>query len=731
MGKLFRHVTGFRVPVRDLALLAGVSIGTAIVVTGLMLARGALTLTARSLPALVGPLGIGVAAFVGAVALRVGARRRVGVERAAPCHAILREIIFALVLVVPALSLLPLALFLWRTVDISEPALLDKTYLVAAYYVIVLGVPISLLVGSRLAGATGPDIVHDPSAASLLARDASAPWRGLRTPVALVAAALVASYFYGPPWGARPLGGPIDVHESLHFAGLQAIHVGAIPYVGIAGDRFGPGSQLFVFGWMKFVGGFTIQGFRQAFAAQHWLAVVFVCSVVLLFLPVRAAAAALVLAILIFPTFQFFGFGTQGYDGFFGWANVWRYSGVLLLGLALPHALLAPDRGPRWRLVMLGAVWGVTCWLSQENLFGGIPLILAVLLALVLSDSITLVDAGSSLLAVSVGAGIVAAPVLAIYFGLGQAGSFVRNYVLVPLAVSRGYENTPWWGVTPWHTTYGLLPVLTLACGLIAMLRLRPLAIAKAWSQERAVLFGCFIAASVAQSGALLRSDSSHLVNVMVVTPILVGATATLAGSLLELRSATGPLLLAICTILGGWAILPWESSSFAVARGRLTNPWSGRTMPYEKRDGLHKLSDGAAARLGAGYSAWPRAYSSSDKSVGDLVRCADDLRLLVGQRPTYVSLDAPEGQPGLWYFVADLQPFDLPFETASMAFDRAHRAANLRAIADRSRPLAAVVTTKPTAEDSRIAIERLGSAPAAIHLRYGDMIVQVFVASR
>ncbi len=746
MWKPFRHVITARALASDLALLGVVCVGTALAAAGLMLVRGVLTPTARLLPALWSLLGVGAVTFAGGVALRVKARRG-GAERTAPYPAMIRAVVGALVVLVPPLSLLPLALFLWRTTDLSEPLFLDKRFLVAMYYLMVLGVPISLLLGARATGATRSAPTEDPFTTPALGEEAAVPQRRLRPAFALIAAALLASYFYGPPWGGRPLGGPIDVHESVHFNGLQAIHLGRVPYVGAGADQYGPGSQLFVFGWMKFVGGFTVQGFREAYAAQHWLAIAFVCAVVLLFLPTRAAVIALALAILVFPTFQQFGFGADHYGGFFGWANAWRYSGEVLLGLALPRALFAHGRTSRWPLAVIGAVWGVTCLLGQENLFGGVFIILAVVLALVLSGSVTCANAGRSLLALGAGSAMVMVSVLAIYLGLGQAGPFLRSYFRVTLAVANGYSNTFWSEATPtaWHTTFLLLPVLTLACGVIAVLRLRPLQIAGPWSQGRSVLFGCFVAAAVVQSGVILRSDVSHLVGVMLVTPLLVGATAALGGALLALRSGLGRSLLGLCVVAAGWALLPWEtsgggppswqpaqSSSFTAARSRLADPWSVRTAQYHRREGLRPLPAGAAARLGPGYEEWPQGYSNSDQPISALVRFADDLRRVVGSRYTYVSKDAPERQPGLWYFLADLQPFDLPFEPTSMAFNPLRLPSeNLRAIADRERPLGAVVTMKPGAADSRIAIERLGPTPVVHRLPYGQAFVQVYVASR
>jgi hypothetical protein len=735
----------------DLTLLGVVSIGTALAAVGLMLARGVLTPTARLfvliLPASLGPLGIGAAAFAGVVALRAHARR-VGAASTAPHPAILRSVVGALIVLVP-LSLVPLALFLWRTIDRTQPVLLDKRSLVALYYLVVLGVPIALLVAARATAAARAEPAEHPFATAAPEGDSTVPWRRLRPGVALITAAVLASYFYGPPWGGRPLGGPIDSHEIVHFTGLQAIHVGRLPYVGAGADLYGPGSQLLVFGWMKFVGGFTLQGFRAAYAAQHWLGTAFVGAVVLLVLPTRAAAIALGLAFFVFPTFQQFGFRAGSYDGFWGWGNVWRYAGEVLLGLALPHALLERGRTSRWPFALLGAVWGMTCLLGQENLVGGIFIIVAIGLALVLSGSLTRAMAGRSLLALGAGAAAVMVPVLAIYLGLGQAGSFLRNFFWVVQVQASGQENTMWSEaqLTSWHRTFLLLPAVTLACGMIAVVRRRPLRVAGPWSQGRAVLFGCFVAAAVVQSGVLLRSDVSHLVGVMLVTPFLVAATAALTGPLLELRSAMGGSVVGLCVVAAGWALLPWESASFTVARARLSNPWSVRTAPSPPRT---EPTEGAAARLGPGYEDWPKAgYVDSDgtrmvQPIGQNIRLADDLRRVVGGRYTYVSRDAPDGDghEGLWYFLADLHPFDLPFEPRGMAhFNRIAQAENLRALADRGRPLDAVVTLKPALQDSRIAIERLGPTPVVYLLPYGttsgnnrrfrenDFIVKVYLA--
>jgi hypothetical protein len=649
-------------------------------------------------------------------------------------HTSVGAVVGALVVLVP-LSIVPLSLFLWRDTDSSAivlfAPLVDHRYLVVAYYLVVVGVPLALLLGARMVNSTR---MADPSSTGTVpATEANhgLAWRKLRPLLLVLAGIATATYFYGPPWGQRPMGGPIDYHETVHFSGLQAIQLGRLPYVGAASDQYGPASQLFMFGWMKLIGGFDLSGFREAFAAQHWLAVAFACALVLLVLPRRAAILSLALAILVFPTFQLFGFDAGGYSygSFFGWGNVGRYSGLLLLGLALPHLLLTAHRN-RLQFGALGIAWAITCLASQENLLGGLLVIAVVVTGLRLSGSVQRRDLRSPLLALGAGWATVVVPMLLVYLGHGELGQFLRNYFLSPVAVANGWSNTTWWEVGPWYTTYRVLPVFTLLCGLIAVGRLRPLGIAGSWCRERGIVFGCFAAAAVAQAGAFLRSDTSHLFNVMLVTPILVGATAALAGQLLGMRNFASRSLIAAGVLAAGLALLPW-SSSLPLAQGRLTAPLSARTAHVDQTGDAKALPGVAGRRLGPGYRGLPQCCTSTNVSAGEFVRFANRLHLVIGDRRTYVSTSMPDHQPGLWYFMADLHPFDLPIEPTAMAFDRDSVAENLRALADRGRPLDAVVTTDPTSEDSRIAIERLGSHPIVTRFRYAGLTVQVFVASQ
>ena len=723
-------------PPSALTLLGVVLVATALIATGVVLVQGG----GSPQPLLWLSLSGAVAGILLACVAHFWRPSWRGGDGADSRHESLGVVVGSLVALVP-LSLVPLSLYMWRKSDSSAivlfPPLLDRRYVVIGYYLVVLGVPLSLLIGARLVNSTQADVT---SAVPALEAHNASGWRKLQPLLLVIVGIAIATYFYGPPWGQRPIGGPVGYHETVHFTGLQAIQHGQLPYIGSASDQYGPASQLFIFSWMKLIGGFDLSGFREAFAAQHWLAAAFVCVVVLLFLPRRAAILSIALAILVFPTFQLFGFDARniqaaglpgvgsGYSGFFGWANVGRYSGVLLLGLGLPSLFLTARR-KRLQFGALGVVWGLTCLAAQESLLGGLFVAAAVVTALLLSGYVQRRDLRTPLLAFGAGAAIVGLPVLLVYLGHGELGEFLRNYFLAPVAVSNGWSNTTWWQGGPWHKTYLLLPVFTLLCGLIAVCQLRPLRIARPWCRERAILFGCFAAAAVAQAGAFLRSDMPHLFNVMVITPILVGTTAALGGQLLGVRSRASRSLVGAAVLAIGLALLPW-SSSLPLAKDRLTAPLSVRAADLDQAGDATALPGVAGRRLGSGYSGLPECCDPPNVSVDEFVRFANQLRMAIGDRTTYVSTSVPDYQPGLWYFMADLRPFDLPLEPTSLAFDQEKVAANLRALADRGRALDAVVTADPTTEDSRIAIERLGPNPTITHLTYADVPVQVLVAS-
>src|SRR5579862_6685466 len=94
------------------------------------------------------------------------------------------------------------------------------------------------------------------------------------------------------------------------------------------------------------------------------------------FLPfgyVRGLAAALLSALVYYPVLQQTAFRADAtFDGYWGWANPLRYVGVVAVVLLLPAVV---RRSPSWRGAAagaaIGALWGVTSYFAQENLFAG------------------------------------------------------------------------------------------------------------------------------------------------------------------------------------------------------------------------------------------------------------------------------------------------------------------------------------------------------------------------
>ena len=401
----------------------------------------------------------------------------------------------------------------------------------------------------------------------------------LRPLLLAIAGVATASYFYGPPWGARPLGGPIDYHETVHFTALQALRLGGLPYIGAASDQYGPGSQLFIYGWMKLIGGFDLSGFREAYAAQHWLAVALVCVLVLLVLPRRAALLSLALAILVFPTFQLFGFDSAGTSGSSAGATWDATPGSSSRLGATPLATRRPSQ-PAPCSGRSGSHGG-----SLSGRAGKLSGRLARHWRGDHGSSTQWVCAAPRSPQPATGrsarAGQRRIAAAADVPRSRRPWSIVRNYFLYPLAVANGFSNTPG-GKAGRGTRLPRTPGVHLLCGLIAVGHLRPLG-SPPWTRARN-LFGCFTAAAVAQAGAFLRADTTHLFNVMLVTPILVGTTAALAGQLLGTTEPWEPLAgRRAGVVAAGLALLPW-STSLPLAQSRLTDPLSARAAHSTKR---------------------------------------------------------------------------------------------------------------------------------------------------
>lgn len=570
-------------------------------------------------------------------------------------------------------------------------AYLDRRWLVAGFLLASLGPMVLLVV---LAGAAGR--ARAPSQTSTAARSprgdpdtgvASAgidPGMALRespgwvtsTWFRIALAALLGWYFFGPPWGIGHNQQPIDFHEVFQLGALQALGAGATPYLGAAGSQYGPGSQLVAWLYMNHVGTFSIVGFREVFALFQWTAATVVFATLLLRVRLVLALATIMLAILVFPTLRELAFGGglnrltrhNTFGGFFGWFNLWRYSGVFVLLMLFP-AVVGAVRLRAVRGLALGALWGLSCYMAQENLSAGILGVVVLALLLVASESARRRETGLALGAVALGAMGVWIPVLIAYGVQGDLHQFITNCLLVPDAVTQGYSNTPFeygWN-SQWGPLFYSLPIFLCLLAVGSIVELRPLRIAGRWSQSRTLMVAVVVISVVTYAGALLRSDASHLINTTLALPLLVVLTAVAMPRLLPLRSRTAVVGFGLAVAAATAAVLP--PSSFSGIPHRLWAPAAARYSLLTGPDLPAPDPTVSGTRIGRGLSRGPICCTSirlATVPMPRLVAFLNELHAIIGHRRTYVTRDLRTAS-GLIYFGADLAPARMYVEPGTM----------------------------------------------------------------
>lgn len=302
----------------------------------------------------------------------------------------------------------------------------------------------------KAAPAVPSDISHETlesaaenDGADRSGENASGRWR---VAVKITLALLLAVYFAGPPWHLDRHHRAIDFHEQVHLGPLQAISKGYLPYVGPASTQYGPGSQLATYFFMKLTGHFDIVSFREANACFHFITLLVFCLVAFLWLDIWAALVVLLLGLAYSPL-HFFTWNPDGtLGGFYGWANGFRYLGVLVVVPLLGMLVTAPrkSRFPGWPAIALGAVCGLFCWLAQENLSTTVAAGVLLLVLLWLTETASLENIGRVSLSVTLGFIAFWLPLLVYYSTQGAAGEFLRDYFLVPRLVAAGFQNTFW-----------------------------------------------------------------------------------------------------------------------------------------------------------------------------------------------------------------------------------------------------------------------------------------------
>ncbi len=401
-------------------------------------------------------------------------------------------------------------------------------------------------------------------------------------------------------------------------------------------------------------------------------------------MPTKVALLACLASVLVFPTLQMIAFQPDGsvdnqikdtMEGVWGWPNAMRYVGVFAVAMVFPAVARRPTR----RSILLsgaalGLLWGLTCFIAQENLAGGAIALGALAALLALSQTIDLRSLRDALVGVALGFAAVAAAVLGYYAANGDLGRFLDLYYLVPSAVAAGYSDTAWFDVGGWGRMYYALPFLLGALCLLSLVRLHPLRVARRWEPERVLLVSALVATSASYLGALTRADPSHLINASLAVPVALVLAIAYLPRLLDVESIGRRRLAAVALVAASLAMLPLNQ--LTETGNRIRSPlerfsYEDPAIEWQRAD----PDSVAAERLGSGIlhrpGQWCCSYLRYPVSVREFAAIVNRLHQVVGDRRTYVANFIDDLYPGGAYFLADLKPAPILFEPITMAINQ------------------------------------------------------------
>jgi hypothetical protein len=565
-----------------------------------------------------------------------------------------------------------------------------------------------------------PDRLAEGHPTGAAGGSADGPRSGTR-PLLPIAAGLVTAlglawYFTGPPWYLGKTSTPISHQEEVVLIGLQAVAKGHLPYVGVASVQYGPGTQVAAYWLMRHVTSFSVVGFRQAWALLVWAGVSVLFAVFFLAFGYARGLAVAVLSALVYPALHGVAFQPGGsFDGYFGWASPLRYAGVIALMLLLPAVI---RRCPAWRgttaATAIGALWGLTSYLAQENLAGGAVGALMAGGLLLFSGTASRRAVRTALAAVLAGFLVIWTPILACYACYGQLAEFLRQYFLFPKAVASGANDTPWGGFkhtpSPYSHMFYALPFLLAGLAALAVVQIRPLRIATQWSRERTLLFVTVLATALLYEGVLLRSDASHLTGTLLMVAALVIVTATLLPRLLGAKRRVTVALAGAALTVASFLLLPHRAFAPASVRSWAEAPFLDRQR-LAAVPAFGKPETMAGQRVGAGLDDVSQCCQGSRVPMPEFVRLMQRISRDVGNRTAYVANF--RGQyPGLVYFGADLNPAPVSSDPYSSIETEPELTAFLADFRTRVLPQTqAVLTDSLNAPEARYFLQRYPNA--------------------
>lgn len=591
---------------------------------------------------------------------------------------------------------------------------LDKRWLITLYFAwyLVLPVSVACVLGLRKSStelSRKKDVAVDQGLLSGPERPRMFPQMSLLHRVSAcrvtVFLAIVAGiwYLWGPPFGQGPTNTPVDYHEVVHWKGIQASLTGSTPYVGAGSNQYGPATQLIQVLLLKYVLEPSVETIRLSSYLIHFAALIFFVAVACLFIDRLSTVLAVISAIFVYPSFSFFRFSVDGIIGYWGWANIWRYSGVFLLGAGLPWLIKQhQQQAGRFSAVLCGLVWGFTALMGQESLIGGAIVLATVSLVAWCMGFVSLGSWMPAICRVLFGVLISFAVYLTPYVISGQIGQFFKNYSLVARAVASGYSNTPWWEQSPWGIVYRTAPLISA----FLLLLLALVGSTSRWPDKRLsssrplwlTAFSLGVATTVAQAGSLTRSDSTHLFNAYVLFPFFVAAAVVHLSGYISRKMVRQLSRFGVIGLVSLLFAMPsnYYWITFHGITDRLTSPVKARSASERA---LTSSTPGLVTRSRM-YGVEPepdnKFFGSSPLTNAEVDGLSTKLRTAIGNRTTYLDPAMGEtiGFSNAWYFLADLRPHGVPYEEQSLMISEFEEFANREALV--AHPPEAYVTMNP-----------------------------------
>lgn len=554
------------------------------------------------------------------------------------------------------------------------------------YYIWVVGLPlITLLAGlyflrrkSSLVGSFDllPSIEPKPNWSSKSA--------------SVVFWTVVSSALYGPPWGIGSAAISLNNHETVHLKGIQAIIKGAQPYVGSASSQYGPLNQLAASLYMKLLSSETLAGNREYWAAINFAGLLAILLIVAIaFSPKSAFVVNCIL--LVWPAFNFYTLNERGLDGFFGWPNPFRYLGALIVPLALVRRSISDNLfKDLLRVFVAGVALGFLWLYSQENLILSVTLIPLVVIIQVAQGKAYFRQAFVGSLTLVVSALFLVTIYLAPYVLKGSLNSFLHNYFLVPRAVLSGYANfqyqlidNPCCDQNRQYLPFFVWIVLItgLAGLLIAYLLIVSSGDMNSQNQGRFVrLFTLWAGSAVVLSGAFTSMGATRVIATSIFVPIWLVHLGVLCRRRLDkhLWQVIGAVVLILTLLLNSY----------------------GRFGKISSALGYENVVKTIEARV-SGFSAKAHSSLSPFEYSPDFTRLnyerfVEWLTQMSGETTYIDPLVAPfvGDELGLYYFVADLVPYPVPFDEQTMVITSSEENENLKVLSDPNNQLCNIVAS-------------------------------------